>query len=97
MHGAARLHCRDGEKAFVSVNGDRCWKEKFKETDGVQVCGKDKQWYSKDMLVAVECEEKAVDGKLTVRVYTELNSEPGDESFAIDNVVIKQISADRGA
>ena len=97
MHGAARLHCRDGEKAFVSVNGDRCWKEKFKETDGVQVCGKDKQWYSKDMLVAVECEEKAVDGKLTVRVYSDLSSGPLDESFAIDNVVIAKISPYAGA
>ena len=97
MHGAARVDCRDGEKAYVSVNGKECWREKFEASDGAQECGKDEEWWSKDKLVAVECKEEAVDGKLTVRVYTELEQTARDESFAIDNVVIKLISADTGA
>ena len=38
--------------------------------------------------VAVTCEAESVDGKLTVWVYTELDSAAFDESFAIDNVVV---------
>ena len=39
----------------------------------------------------VTCQADAVDGKLTVRVYTDLNSGANDESFGIDNVVVSKV------
>ena len=94
MHGAACLHCRDSEKGFVSVNGDRCWTSKsFQGGDGTHQCGYMTQSYMKDTLVAVKCEAEAVDGKLTVLVDTNMKGSASEESFAIDNVAISPVYA----
>ena len=94
MHsGALCVDRRDGEKAFVSVNGKKCWKQTFAANEGAHVCGsRNSQWF-KDRRVTVICEAEAGDGKMTVRTYSNVNQGPHDESFAIDNVVIAQISA----
>ena len=39
----------------------------------------------------VQCLADAVDGKLKVRVYTNLGSAADDESFGIDNVVVTKL------
>ena len=98
MHGAACLNCRDDETGYVSVNGKECWSQRFTTWYGSRQCGKNLEadnW--NDASIPVKCEAEAVDGKLTVRVYSDLSSGPLDESFAIDNVVIAKISPYAGA
>ena len=84
------LYCRDdNEKAYVSVNGKSCWSRALKSTTGSEQCGvKTNNWLF-EYSTLVTCKAEAVDGKLKVRVHTDLNSNADDESFAIDNVVVK--------
>ena len=77
----------------MSVNNEECWSQRFGYFKGSQECGDKISMYSYDASAAAECEAEAVGGKLTVRVYTDLDSNGKDESFAIDNVTITAISA----
>ena len=74
----------------MSVNNKECWSQQFHYSKGVQVCG-GKSAY--DESAVAKCEAESVGGKLTVRVYTDLDSNGKDESFAIDNVTITPLSA----
>ena len=73
----------------MSVNSEECWRQRFRWSIGSKECG----GKYKDASAAAECEAESVGGKLTVRVYTDLDSNGKDESFAIDNVAITPISA----
>ena len=85
--GYAVPHDRDKENAYVAVNGKVCWTQAFPAPDGSQECGGlIDNW--REESVAVTCEAESVDGKLTVRAYTDLDRGGFDESFAIDNVVV---------
>ena len=82
---------RDNEDAYVSVNGETCWsKTNVLGTDGTQECGglryKEESFRVTGCYVVVE--ENA---PLTVRVWTNLDGDASDESFAIDNVVVRNI------
>ena len=74
----------------MRVNGKECWKQTLNHASGSKICGYPK--YS-DESIKVSCKADAVDGELRVRVHADLNSDTRDESFAIDNVVIEEISA----
>merc|ERR1712159_793839 len=59
---------------------------------GSQKCGqKHGGWHEEKYKVT--CSAPAVNGQFTVRVYTQLSSAANDESFGIDNVVLKQLSS----
>ena len=83
---------RDKEKAFVKVNGKQCWTKTFTGQQGKQICGaKTNGW--NELKVKATCTAAAVDGKITVQVGTNLNSDAKDESFAIDNAVLSKAPA----
>ena len=82
---------RDSEDAYVSVNGRTCWtKTGMLGTSGTQQCG---GFYKEERFRVTGCYYTLL-GKttvpLTVRVWTNLDSKADDESFAIDNVVVKK-------
>ena len=81
---------RDGENAYVSVNGKACWgKTNVLGTMGTQECG---GGYKEERFRVTGCYVKVeVDVPLTVRVWTSLDGGARDESFAIDNVVVKPL------
>ena len=85
--GCALPHDRDNEKAYVTVNDKTCWTKTLAASDGSQQCGGSHKWHEDS--VAVRCVAESVAGKLTVRVYANLDGGLSDESFAIDNVVVK--------
>merc|ERR1712048_854272 len=78
----------DNENAYVQVNGKTCWQKKLAGS-GKQVCGSKNGGWNEDR-IKVSCTAPAVNNQFTVRVYTQLNSAANDESFAIDNVVVKK-------
>ena len=90
------LTCRDRETAYVSVNGETCWVKKgILATEGAQVCG---GHFKEQSFPVTGCNAtlNATSGDtvpLTVRVWTNLDGEANDESFGIDNVVVKEIEA----
>merc|ERR1712025_262489 len=66
--------------------------KKLAAGSGKQLCGqKHGGWH--EQAIKVTCSAPAVNGQFTVRVYTQLNSAANDESFGIDNVVLKQLSS----
>merc|ERR1712048_546889 len=77
----------DNETAYVTVNDKTCWTDSFWSKEGSQHCGSSRDNFH-ETFVKVQCEAESVDGKLTVRVYGNLDSPLYDESFAIDNVVV---------
>merc|ERR1712164_116257 len=82
----------DNEAAIVQVNGKTCWNKKLSAGSGSQKCGqKHGGWHEEKYKVT--CSAPAVNGQFTVRVYTQLSSAANDESFGIDNVVLKQLSS----
>ena len=88
------LHiCRDGESAYVSVNGQTCWiKTDIRGTEGTQQCGglfKEERYRVTGCYVTLP-ESRALGSGLTVRVWTNLDSGATDESFAIDNVAVEE-------
>ena len=94
VYNALRCYtCRDGEKASVTLNGKECWSQALSTSLGEPVCGGDGTGRWGEGLIAVKCEGEAASGKLAVRVSTTLDQESSDESFAIDNVVVRRISA----
>ena len=91
--------CRDTEKAFVEVNGKKCWTKSFTAVQGKQICGSTNNGWN-ELKVKATCTADAVKGAFTVRVSTTLNSAANDESFGIDNVLLKRVgdaSDDTGA
>ena len=86
------LNRRDNEKAYVTVNDQPCWSQEFFMITGSQQCGSTLGNWNENS-ISVKCEAEAVDGKLAVRVYADLDGSAEDESFAIDNVVITKIGA----
>ena len=85
------LDCRDGELAYVSVNGNQCWTQRFWANQESAQCGEVGAW-DMDQSVRVNCFSRAVSGRLTVRVYANLSDDTTDESFAIDNVAVTHIT-----
>ena len=81
-------HDRSGEKGFVSVNGNVCSTKGFSAAEGSQQCGSLRSGWN-ELPQGLECEGNAVNGKLTVQVYSNLGSDHG--SFAIDQVYLRQI------
>ena len=87
---------RDGEDAYVSVNGKTCWtKTNILGTVGTQQCGgvfKEERFRVSGCFVTlpavVTLSGARLETPLTVRVWTSLDGDPTDESFGIDNVVI---------
>ena len=89
-------HVRDNEKAIVEVNGKECFNKVLTAGQGKQVCGKGHNGWNEDSMKITCTGTAAKDGKFTVRVYTTLNSNAQDESFGIDNVVMKKVGDDSG-
>ena len=82
---------RDNEDAYVSVNGKACWsKTGLVGTSGIQKCG---GVFKEERFPVIGCFATLEEGMpLTVRVWTSLDGDAGDESFAIDNVVIQPLA-----
>ena len=81
----------------MSLNGEVCWtkKEVWKKQDGPQECGKDftnpnNPYYEKRFKVTGCTVTLKGTGNqpLTIKVWTGLDQDAGDESFGIDNVLI---------
>ena len=92
-------HIREYEKAYVDVNGATCWtKSGIHYSTGDQACGRttsSNRQYKEQAFSVTGCTATlSGPGKrpLVVRVRTSLNSGAFDESFGIDNVVIKRIT-----
>ena len=83
---------RDNENAYVSVNGKTCWqKNSIVLSKGEAVCG---GGYKSEERFPVSCQvtlSGTGNRPLAVRVWTTLNQGANDESFAIDNVVIRKL------
>ena len=79
----------------MEVNGKTCFNKALSAGQGKQICGRTNGGWHEDS-IKVTCTGTAVDGKFTVRVYTTLNSAGNDESFGIDNVVMKKVGDDSG-
>ena len=73
----------------MQVNGKTCFTKKLAGS-GKQVCGSKNGGWNEDR-IKVKCQAPAVNGQFTVRVTTQLNSAANDESFGIDNVVLKKV------
>lgn len=87
---------RDNEKAYVTANDKTCWTKNLSAPHGSQQCGASHDHWLEDSLMVL-CEARSVAGKLTVRVFTTLDSSAYDESFAIDNVDVRKIAATQNA
>merc|ERR1712025_480501 len=69
-----------------------CWSKRMVASSGKQTCGqKHGNWHEER--IAVKCTGDAKNGQFAVRVYTTLNSGASDESFGIDNAVLKKATA----
>ena len=74
----------------MSVNGKTCWsKTGLVGTSGIQECG---GFFKEERLRVTGCYATLEENMpMTVRVWTSLDADALDESFAIDNVVIQLI------
>merc|ERR1711937_644577 len=84
-----KIDSRDNENAIVQANGKTCWQKKLAAGSGKQLCGQKHNGWNEEK-IKVSCTAAAVNGQFTLRVYTQLNSAANDESFGIDNVVLKK-------
>ena len=89
---------RDNEAAYVAVNGNICWfKIGLSGSAGTQWCGVRNNDHKEERFRVTGCyiTLKATDSKalvpLTVRVWTNLDGDANDESFGIDNVLVKTL------
>ena len=84
---------RDNEAAYVSVNDKTCWtKTDIFAKNGEQLCGgifKEETFRVTGCFVTLPASEEKV--PMTVRVWTNLDGDADDESFGIDNVVVRAI------
>ena len=74
----------------MQVNGKTCFNKKLAAPTGKQLCGQKHGGWN-EQKIKVTCTAPAVNGQFTVRVYTQLNSAANDESFGIDNVVLRKV------
>ena len=88
---------RDNEEAYVSLNDEICWtKTRILATNGEQQCG---GFFKEERIPVTGCyitlsplpNNKKSRVPLTVLVETNLDGTADDESFGIDNVVVKKI------
>ena len=79
----------------MQVNGKTCFNKKLAAGSGKQLCGQKHNGWNEEK-IKVKCSAPAVNGQFTLRVTTKLNSAANDESFGIDNVVLKQLSSGSG-
>ena len=81
---------RDNEDAYVSVNGKTCWsKTNLIGTSGTQECG---GGFKEESFRVTGCYGILKrEMPLTVRVWTSLDADASDESFAIDIVVVRPL------
>ena len=90
MH-AHYKYVRDGETVYVSLNGRICWSMTGITTqEGTQQCGQG-QPRNEKLYPVTGCSRKLSgwgDQALEIRVWTNLDGNPGEESFGIDNVYI---------
>ena len=75
----------------MSVNGKTCWrKSKISQATGSDQCGHGGNYKEERYPVACKATLSGVgDRPLTLRVWTSLDQGSQDESFGIDNVVIR--------
>ena len=75
----------------MSVNGNTCWsKTGLVGISGIQECG---GLFKEERFPEIGCFVTLEEGMpLTVSVWTSLDKNPRDESFAIDNVVIQLLA-----
>ena len=88
----ASSHHRNGEGAYVSLNGMICWATSMTASQGTQECGGQNQ-ANEDAVPVTGCSVTLFGSgnvPLTVRVWTNLENEDitKEKSFGIDNVVI---------
>ena len=81
---------RDNDDAYVSVNGNTCWsKTNLLGTSGTQECG---GGFKEEIFRVTDCygvhKENA---PLVVRVWTSLDADASEGSFAIDNLVVRNV------
>ena len=87
-------HDRDTEYGRVYVNDEICWNREIKLSMGSHQCGEtgsNNNW--KELGWQVQCGTVSVGGKLILRIDTDLDQLPSDESFAIDNVAVTRLTA----
>ena len=91
-HRVAHFTLRDNENAYVSVNGETCWsKTGLVGTSGTQQCGNVD--FKEERFPVIGCfATLEANTPLTVRVWTSLDGDAYDESFAIDNVAIQRLA-----
>ena len=85
-------HDRDSEYGRVYVNGEECWSKLIQLSTGSHQCGgrgSNDNW--REHHWRIKCGTISVDGELIVRVTTNLNGLPDDESFAMDNVQVTRL------
>ena len=75
----------------MQVNGKTCYNKKLAAGSGKQLCGSKNNGWNEEK-IKVKCSAPAVNGQFTLRVTTQLNSAANDESFGIDNVVLKKVT-----
>ena len=90
------LTYRDNEEAYVSLNDDICWtKTRILATNGKPECG---GYFKEERFPVTGCyitlpPSPEAPVSLKVKVWTNLDGEANDESFAIDNVKITKEEA----
>ena len=78
----------------MSMNDKTCLiKKNLLGTTGTQLCG---GWYKEQVFKVRGCYTTlsstwGEDVPLTVRIWTDLDGDAADESFAIDNIVIQEV------
>ena len=85
---------RDHEYGYVSLNGKKCWAKKMLATSGTQQCGgffKEESFRITGCTIVLAASDTATTVPLTVRVWTSLDGDASDESFAIANVIITDL------
>ena len=97
MAGAdASSHHRNGEGAYVSLNGMICWATSMTGSQGTQQCGGQRPW-NEDAVPVTGC-SVTLSGSgnvpLTVRVWTNLESKDAtkEKSFGITNFAIQNVA-----
>ena len=72
----------------MQVNGKTCYNKKLAAGSGKQLCGSKNNGWNEEK-IKVKCSAPAVNGQFMLRVTTQLNSDANDETFGIENVVLK--------
>ena len=90
---STNAYSRDSETAYVSLNGQLCWKRTgITAVEGKQICGQNQPKNEKKYPVTGCVIKFSGSGtkRLTVRVWTDLDEPTEDESFGIDDFGIQR-------